>query len=455
MTMEPLTPVEAGVGPRSPGLSYQDLLDADTRPVPDVLRMQAACELPAVRVPIERYTSQAFHDLEVEKIWKKVWQFACREDDIPNPGDHEVYDVADVSILLVRGQDRRVRAFYNTCLHRGRALKDQCGHSETLRCPFHGWTWNLDGSLKEIPCRWDFPHVQREEYALEEVKVGTWGGFVFINMDSECEPLENFLGELPQHFTRWPLEKRFKEAHISKVMPCNWKANQEAFMEAYHVVATHPQLLPGIGDANTQYDAWGTFSRAMTPNMTPSPHLLDEEVSEQAQLNSMLSASLDGEPPMRVPKGMSARAFLGQLTRMQLQSAVPSVGQLSDAELADSFYYSVFPNFHPWGAYNRIVYRFRPWENRADRAVMDVLYLSPYRGRKPADAKVHWLDIDEPWTNATELGSLANVFAQDSFNLGRVQDGLRSAHHTHVTFANYQETKIRHFHALLEKYINA
>ena len=133
-------------------------------------------------------------------------------------------------------------------------------------------------------------------------------------------------------------------------------------MEAYHVIATHPQMLPGIGDANSQYDAWDSFSRAITPNMTPSPHL-EWQPTEQDMLDSMFSRSLDAEPMLRVPEGMTARQLLAQVTRMQLQASVPSVQDLTDAELADSFYYTVFPNFHPWGAYNRIVYRFRPaWE---------------------------------------------------------------------------------------------
>ncbi len=455
MAIEPLIEIPAGEGPRSSGLSYQDLLDLETRPVPETLREQSAREIPVVKVPIDRYTSREFHDLEVEKVWKKVWQFACREEDIPEAGDHTVYDIADMSILCVRGPDMQIRAFHNVCLHRGRALKDFDGRSDELRCPFHGWSWNLDGSLKEIPCRWDFPHVEKDEYELPQVKVGTWGGFVFINMDPHCEPLSNFLGDLPNHFERWPLEKRYKEAHVAKLMRCNWKANQEAFMEAYHVVGTHPQMLAGIGDANTQYDAWDTFSRAMTPNMTPSPHLTWEP-TQQDQINSMMSASLDSPPMFNVPEDMTARQMLGQMTRMQLQNTVPSVQSLTDSELSDSFYYSLFPNFHPWAAYNRIVYRFRPYGNEPDKAIMEVIYLSPYQGTRPSPAKVHWLDFDEPWSNASkEFGSLSKVFAQDSYNLPKVQKGLAAANHSHVTFANYQETKIRHFHSLLEKHINA
>jgi phenylpropionate dioxygenase-like ring-hydroxylating dioxygenase large terminal subunit len=439
MAIDPLIEIAPGQGARSSGVTYQDLLDLETRPVPEVLRLQSARDIPVVKVPVERYRSREFHDLEVEKVWKKTWQFACREEDIPEAGDHTVYEIVGLQILIVRGHDGKIRAFPNSCLHRGRALKDRDGRSDDLRCPFHGWAWNLDGSLKEIPCRWDFPHVEREEYGLEGIRSGTWGGFVVINMDEHCEPLEN----------------RYKEAHVAKLMRCNWKVNQEAFMEAYHVVATHPQLLAGIGDANSQYDAWDNFSRAMTANMTPSPHI-DWVPTEQEQLDPLFGTSLDAEPAFRVPEGMTARQIMGQLARMGLQATVPSVQEITDSELADSFYYSVFPNFHPWGAYNKIVYRFRPYGNEPDKAIMEVIYLAPFRGRRPDPAPAKWLDFDEPWSEAKEeFGTLANVFAQDAYNLPQVQKGIEAAQHSHVTFAHYQETKIRHFHALLEKYLNA
>jgi hypothetical protein len=119
----------------------------------------------------------------------------------------------------------------------------------------------------------------------------------------------------------------------------------------------------------------------------------------------------------------------------------------------DSFYYTLFPNFHPWGAYNRITYRFRPYQNDPHCSIMEVITLSPFRGRRPPPADVHWLDFDEPWSEAPELGPLCKVFAQDTFNLPKVQLGLKSAGHSHATFSSYQETKIRHFHTLLERWI--
>jgi len=158
---------------------------------------------------------------------------------------------------------------------------------------------------------------------------------------------------------------------------------------------------------------------------------------------------------LRVGEGMTARQTLAQMTRMGLNSLVPDAVNLSDAELADSFYYTVFPNFHPWGAYNRINYRFRPHGNDPDHSVMEVIFLSPFRGKRPAPAPTHWLSDDEDWTCAPELGFLARVFNQDTFNLGRVQAGLRGAAHREVVYGQYQETKIRHFHALLDRYLRA
>ena len=446
--------VEPGKHAISPGDSYQEILDRDSREVPDVLRWQSARELPVVRVPIANYVSQEFHDLEMEKVWRRVWQMACREEVVAEPGDHTVYEIGDTSIIIVRGKEGKLRAFHNVCPHRGRRLKDGPGRSSDLRCAFHGWTWNLDGSPRKIPCKWDFPHMEREEFQLPEVKVGTWAGFVFVNPDPNSISFEQHIGDLPEHFKVWPLEDRYTEVHVAKVMACNWKVAQEAFMEAYHVIATHPHLLAALGDCNSQYDAWDTFSRAITPQMTPSPHL-STTPTEQEMLDSFMMASIDKPPPIQIPDDMTAREVFAQMLRMNLQSAVPSVGNVSDAELNDSIYYTLFPNFHPWGGYSRITYRFRPFENDPNRSIMEVFLLSPFRGSRPAPAPVHWLGIDDAWTEAPELGTLANIFDQDSFNLPNVQRGLRAASHEHVTFAKYQETKLRHFHTLLEKYVNA
>jgi nitrite reductase/ring-hydroxylating ferredoxin subunit len=443
---------------RSPGLSYQDLLDRDTRKAPDVLRWQSGGFMGDQDIPVSRYTSREFHELEKEKMWKRAWQMACREEDIPHVGDTLVYDICDMSILIVRAKDTSIRAYVNACLHRGRLLREADGNVADLRCAFHGFCWNLDGSLKQVPCDWDFPHVDKDEWALPEVKVGQWGGFVFVNMDPNCESFESFLGDFGWHFERWPLEKRYKSVHVARLFPCNWKVVQDAFSEAFHVVATHPQLLAGIGDANSQYDWKDNYSRAITPNGTPSPHI-KWEPTEQEMFDAMSDRRLDEPPVVELGDGMTARSTAGVGGRAGLAPVIgqEAADQLSDAEMSDSIYYTLFPNFHPWGSYNRICYRFRPYEDRHDMSVMECMFLEPYDETKPKPPAVpiHWLGVDDDWAEmAPELGLLARVFNQDTYNLPKVQRGLKTMTKPGVTLANYQETKIRHFHTLLSRWID-
>ncbi len=454
--MTVVEPNRKGQG-RSPGVTYQELLDRDTHPVPEVLRWQSWSFIDDADVPVSRYTSREFHEIEKEKLWKRVWQMACREDDIPNVGDTLVYDICDMSILVVRSAPEKIQAFWNVCLHRGRILREEDANVTELRCAFHGFCWNLNGSLKQVPCEWDFPHVEerKDEFQLPEVKVGLWGGFVFINMDPNCEPFEDFLGNLPWHFKDWDLANRAKTAHVARIFPANWKVVQEAFMEAYHVVATHPQLLAGFGDANSQYDWEGNFSRAISPNGTPSPHL-NWVPTEQEMFDAMSDRRLDEDAFVVIPEGMTARDVSAAGSREMWRPVVGDrVDRMADAEFNEAIYYTLFPNLHPWGAFNRICYRFRPYGDRHDMSIMECMYLTPYNEEegKPEAVKIHWLGEDDDWTEAPELGNLARVFNQDTFNLPKVQRGLRSMQKPGVTLANYQETKIRHFHWLLNQWI--
>jgi phenylpropionate dioxygenase-like ring-hydroxylating dioxygenase large terminal subunit len=444
-------------GARSAGVSYQELLDSDSRPVPEILRTESPIEPGVTRVPAERYYSQAFHDLEVEKVWKRAWQMACREEDIPEVGDYVVYDVAHLSFLVVRTAEEEIQAYHNACLHRGRQLREWDGkRAQEFRCPFHGWAWNIDGSLKDVTCPWDFPGVTDEQYALPQVQVGTWGGFVFINPDPAAGALEAFLGDLPKQFERWDLSKRYKQAHVAKILRANWKVAQEAFMEAYHVVATHPQILANLGDSNSQYDVFDNFSRAITPGGTPSPHLKSKP-SEQEVVDSSLDVQAGSDSPVPVPDGRTARQVLADLSRAGMRPVLGNaVDDFTDSEYNEAFYYTLFPNFHPWGGFNRITYRFRPYGDDPNMSIMECMFLAPWgEGPKPPAAAIHWLGPDDDWTDAPELGMLARVFNQDVYNIPKVQIGLKAMKDPHVVFASYGETKIRHFHQLLEQWVTS
>jgi len=439
---------------RSPGISYQQLLDTDTREVPAVLRLESPQYLGSEDISHERYTSRDWHDKEVQNLWSRVWQYACREDEIPEVGDYYIYEIVRASYLVMRTGPDEIKAYPNACLHRGRQLKEYAGRCDEIRCPFHGFAWNLDGELKDVPARWDFPHVEAESFQLPEVSVGTWAGFVMINPDPNCEPLEDFLGEVVAHFEEWDLANRYKEAHVAKVIDCNWKIAQEAFCEAYHVNATHPQIMPYLGDTNSQVDIWENFSRVITPGGTPSPNL-DWTPTQDEMMRSMMDVRHDQDSPISLTEEQSMRQIGAEGGRARWRdSAGDWPDRLSDAEMMDSIDYTIFPNFHPWGAFNRIVYRFRPNGDDHRSCLMECIFIAPYLGERPPPAPMHLLEEHETFTDAPELGMLGKVFNQDLFNMAKVQRGLEATMKPGVTLGNYQESKVRWLHKLLGEWVD-
>jgi len=456
MSSRPQPPVSR----RSPGPTVQEILARDTHPVPAVLREESPRDLGCEDLAKERYLSPAFHAREIERMWRRTWQMACREEEIPRVGDRVVYEIGDDSLVIVRSAPGEIRAFHNACLHRGRTLCTEDGHAPHLRCPFHGFTWSLDGRLQHVPCRWDFPQIEDAAFRLPEARVGTWGGFVFVNLDPGAGSLADYLAPVPAHFAAWRLEERWKAAHVGKVIAMNWKVGVEAFIESFHVIATHPQILSSTADCNTQYDVYdGHVSRMITPMAVASPHL-GPGVPEQRILNALTSGyadQTDAPGALALPAGRTARAHLGELSRAMFgQHADLDVAEASDSEMLDAIQYFVFPNFFPWGGWPlNIVYRFRPWRNDPGQALMEVMLLRPLPkgGARPAPARLRLLGEDERWTDAPELGVLAPIFEQDMANLPWVQRGLRAARKPGVTLAVYQESRIRHLHRVLDAYL--
>jgi len=508
---------------RSNGISYNAVISADTVPPPPVYLEDSPLPGGVTKVPTHRYWSREEHEREVERLWKRVWQMACHEDDIPGVGDTHVYDIAGMSFIIVRnapgdGPDA-VKAFPNACLHRGRALCDAHRKGlKVLRCPFHGWSWQLDGKLKEVPSHWDFPSVTEEEYSLPAVSVGHWGGFVFINPDPQAEPLADFLGDIDRHFSR-PFTRRYKAAHMVKRLPCNWKVAQEAFMESYHVVGTHPELLPMFSDTGSKYDVWPNISRAMSASGPPSAHTdleapdpgafpdgkaftsfrhplnghlyrrLAENRTEVTHPNGktgvfdMTGAHVEGavqsadahlcnwiggkiapgeeDTPARFASA-SAQDFRADAARNRRDLLRPEFGTyidtVSDADMIDAIFYSVFPNLHPWADFNPIFYRFRPDGNNPEQSLHEVMFMMPVpEGQdRPQPAKCTFLDLDDDYTKATEFGSYLNkIFNQDGLNHRAVQQGLHNHPKGEVIFASYQESKIRDFHAKLDLWLSS
>jgi phenylpropionate dioxygenase-like ring-hydroxylating dioxygenase large terminal subunit len=456
---------------RSTGPTVQEVLgeEAARQVVPSALQTEAPAYFGVADLPKERYLSQDYHDREVAKMWRKVWQMACREEDIPNVGDTIVYDIADDSIVVVRvtpagDNGPGIKAYHNSCLHRGTQLARGQASVSSLACPFHGWSWNLDGTMKNLPCQWDFPQVDKAKLRLPEVMVDTWDGWVFVNLDPDSGTLTEYLGEvLPAHFEQMPLKSRFKAAHVQARVPANWKATMEAFIESYHVFVTHPQIVMFTGDHNTQYDVFDEHSnRMITLIGVPSPSLGDS-VGDEEVAESLIVDFLRSDQPTEVGEGETARDVAANAHRVEFSKLYGvDMSKMSNTEAIDAIEYALFPNFIPWaGDGFPIVYRFRPDDNNPQSAIVDVMLmgLCP-EGIDPPTAKIHWLDnapgSDSPdWTGAPELGALGAILNQDMGNLSRVQRGLRASSRPGVTFSAYQESRIRHFAQILDRYLEA
>ena len=162
-----------------------------------------------VKIPVARYTSSEFFEREMTDVWPHAWQLACTMDHVARPGDWHEYRVGRISVLIVRGDDGVLRAFQNVCRHRGSELCSGSGADlAEIRCPFHRWTWGLDGRLREVPSRREFG-VLNDDYPLIGVQVDTWGPMVFVNLDPDAEPLAEFLDPVPAE-TAWAHLEEFR-----------------------------------------------------------------------------------------------------------------------------------------------------------------------------------------------------------------------------------------------------
>ena len=476
---------------RCPGESYSDLLEQDSRSIPKFLEEESIAYLGSDPISVDRYISQDFMDLEAKKLWPNVWQFAAREEDFPEPGDHVVYENAGKSFILMRQEDGDIKAFRNTCLHRGRKLRTKSGYTKSLKCPFHGFTWSNAGDLTEIPCQWDFEHLDKKEMSLPQVRVDRWQGFVLISENPDIEPFVEWAGPATEHYERWRLDECYTAAWIGRVIPANWKATAEAFMEAWHSITTHPQILPFTGDANTRYDIYGDhMNRAITPTAVLSPHLQGKGYGQPdilEKLASFLAQGSEDASDAPAAEGRNAGrkeaaeryAVQDEAEPQSLDDADPYMARkaaaqsnrdafqamsghdhsdYSDSEMVDNFTYNVFPNWAPWGGFvPNIVYRWRPWGD-PDHCLMEVRILMRKKEGDPVakTAPMHLIPDDKPFGSASDYigAALASVFDQDLQNLPFIQEGMKEAPDLKMQLGNYQEIRIRHFHNTLDKYIN-
>lgn len=436
-----------------------------------------------------RYTDPKFAKLEHEKLWSRVWQAAARLDEIPKVGDYATYNIGDQSVLIVRSDESTIKTYHNFCPHRGTSLSEGCGHFEKGRiiCPFHGWKWDLQGTNHFVLERQEFRDgkLQNSDVALREVHSVVFAGFVWINLSRDPEPFDDYIAPVRQWLELLSVD--LMRNYWWKAIPiaANWKVAQEAFFEAYHVPATHPQLeklgaevIWGDHDASTVefahknvvYHAYskghGSFyGGKKTPMagdvkrlgggdpaevMAARLQLLAEGMDAQVLMDDVnIVRSLKGKP---IPEGSTLGAeYVKALyadaaaTGRPMPKPLPEVIGFWGGELF------VFPNLMILPqAGNAMIYRVRPDGFDPDRCIFEIMSTKTY----PAAAEPPRAVVEKV-TNPLDPEQVLLIPRQDLGNIPRMQRGLHSHGMRQTWLANEQEKIILNMHQELDRFLTA
>ncbi len=432
-----------------------------------------------------RYIDPEFAKLEFSNLWNKVWQVAARVDEIPEIGDYTTYEIGDQSILLVRSDKESVKAFFNFCPHRGTTLGDGCGHFEEQKiiCPFHGWRWDLEGNIKMILERGEFAggNLRDEDVAMRKVNCQVYAGFVFINLDENPEPFEEFIAPVKSFLDDFVVGDMhhiwWKQAEI----PCNWKVAQEAFFEAYHVSATHPQL-EKIGSEVVYGDRPEDdelFYKDLTyvsldkghgyfhgGSKTPIAGHVQEPVDQSSiveQMAARMNLTAEGLGAMILKKDIDLLLSLkdkrlpedanvgAEYVKLQYETAAAQGRPMPKIEHVGKWggVNFIFPNILILPqAGNAAIYRARPHPTNPDMCVFEIRSVTTLA----ADEKPTRSEVEVVTDPTTQIGLIPQ---QDLSNIPRVQAGLHSKGMKQVWLAENQEKLITNMHRELDKYLQA
>ena len=400
----------------------------------------------------ERYFDPDFYQMEVELLWPRVWQMACRLEEIPRPHDFVEYEFLDQSIVVVRTDDLGVRAFQNTCRHRGVKVVEGRGTCEKgFICPFHGWCYGADGTNTFVPQAKTFAehNLQPEDLDLTPVRSGTWGGCAWINLDDDAPPLRQCIEPFATILDAWKVESMGAEWWKACRLPVNWKLAEEAFMEQYHVVQTHPQLVipgrvpprnGGAVDPRSLIDAEIHYLRTMSEGMAGMVHADDVRVAE-----GLRDLELPSDPKLAMQTWY--RALNDAIVRWHRNSGcdIPDLNDLEAWGLNEPMAYC-FPHYFVLPMYSSAsAYRFRPLG--PEETLMEIWSLTRFpEGGGPAR-----LPPPEPWE--CDDPRWPPIPAQDFSNLPRQQRGLHARGFEYMRLSERAEGGIVNFERTLDGFL--
>lgn len=193
-------------------------------------------------IPSNWYQSPEIFDIEKERIFSKSWQLVGAESGIPNPGDSRIADIGNNPIMVVRQSDKSIKAFFNVCQHRGGPLLRENGCNKTLQCKYHGWVYDLNGTLKKTREFDGVENFTKKDYNLKPIRIDVWMGLIFVNLSNQAPELSEHLSGITSRIAPIDFSKYSYHSRESYAVQCNWKVYMDNFLEGYHIPFVHPQL---------------------------------------------------------------------------------------------------------------------------------------------------------------------------------------------------------------------
>lgn len=426
-----------------------------------------------VRIPIEAYVSPEYARAENHKLWTKVWQIACREEEMPAVGSYATYNILDESIMVVRSGEKEISAFYNVCPHRGRRIAKGCGRAQSLNCRFHGWGWDIGGNNTYVLDReyWG-DDLSAEALRLRAFKVDTWGRWVGINTDPDCQPLLEFLKPASPMLDAFGFDKMRYRWHKWLRFPCNWKTALESFIESFHVDATHPQLIQwgsnrwwcrteglhaghGIGAARggTMRSGSGAISVGATDGMDPRVAMAElftelwETVGTTSETLVEAANNLVREVPADMPLEELTTHVMQTAAMADAKRGVPWRDMTPEHVAECGMNWHIFPNttILPGVTY-ALCYRARSDGYDPDRSIFEAYIIERYPEAK--EPKTEWVEEADSTEEKWQL-----ILSQDFQNIGEIQKGMKSRGYRGAIPSPHQEAPINHFNRLLAQYM--
>jgi phenylpropionate dioxygenase-like ring-hydroxylating dioxygenase large terminal subunit len=406
----------------------------------------------ADRVPKPRYYDPAFFALEAEQLWSRVWQMACRLEEIPAVGDAVEYQILDQSVIVVRGGDEGIRAFQNACRHRGVKLVAGGEPCPTgFVCPFHGWCYDLAGTNTFVsrPTTFAAHNLQAGDIDLVPVRCELWGGCAWINLDDDAPPLRECLEPAATVLDAWQLESMRAEWWRAIRLPVNWKLAQEAFMEQYHVLETHPQLrIPGRFpprpgddfDPRRFVDSELEYLRTMSVGMAGMVHARDVAVAERLRDIDLPADAVAARLEWERALNQAVTAW-----HREAGAVVPDLNEIDAAGMTEPMVYA-FPHFFVLPMYSSASsYRFRPLG--PEETLMEIWSLTriPEGDGRATPPRPEVWEHDDP--------RLPPIPTQDFSNLPRQQEGLHTAGFEYMRLSAGIEGHIGNFHRTIDGYL--